>query len=117
MIDAYYFVLVSFTVVVGVALVTAGLFKKRLNPLALIAITGVEAGLVIQLIISLILMASGDGARTDNFQFFAYLLFALVIPVASGLWAIAEPSHHSMVALGFGSLTISVMLFRMQQLW
>lgn len=117
MIEAFYLVLVWYSVAVGLALLAAGLVGVKPGPVSIMATAGIEAGLVIQLLISTILAISGERAATSTLEFFGYLIVAMIVPVAAGFWGLAERSKYSMMVLGAAGLTVAVMLYRMQQLW
>lgn len=117
MIEFFYLVLVWFSVAVGIALLGAGLFGARPGPVSIMATAGVEAGLLIQLLISIALVVSGQRAQTDTLEFFGYLIVAIIVPLAAGFWGLAERTKYSMMVLGAAALTVAVMLYRMQQLW
>ena len=117
MIEFFYLVLVWYSVAVGIALLGAGLFGARPGPVSIVATAGVEAGLLIQLLISIALVVSGQRAETDTLEFFGYLIVAIVVPLAAGFWGLAERTKYSMMVLGAAALTVAVMLYRMQQLW
>ena len=117
MIEFFYLVLVWYSVAVGVGLLGAGLFGARPGPVSIMATAGVEAGLLIQLLISIALVVSGQRAQTDTLEFFGYLIVAIIVPLAAGFWGLAERTKYSMMVLGAAALTVAVMLYRMQQLW
>lgn len=117
MIEFFYLVLVWYSVAVGIALLGAGLFGARPGPISIMATAGVEAGLLIQLLISIALVVSGQRAQTDTLEFFGYLIVAIIVPLAAGFWGLAERTKYSMMVLGAAALTVAVMLYRMQQLW
>ncbi|MDP4756551.1 MAG: hypothetical protein NWQ88_00630 [Aquiluna sp.] len=117
MIEFFYLVLVWYSVAVGIALLGAGLFGARPGPVSIMATAGVEAGLLIQLLISIALVVSGQRAQTDTLEFFGYLIVAIIVPLAAGFWGLAERTKYSMMVLGAAALTVAVMLYRMQQLW
>lgn len=117
MIEFFYLVLVWYSVAVGIALLGAGLFGARPGPVSIMATAGAEAGLLIQLLISIALVVSGQRAQTDTLEFFGYLIVAIIVPLAAGFWGLAERTKYSMMVLGAAALTVAVMLYRMQQLW
>jgi hypothetical protein len=117
MIEFFYLVLVWYSVAVGIALLGAGIFGARPGPVSIMATAGVEAGLLIQLLISIALVVSGQRAQTDTLEFFGYLIVAIIVPLAAGFWGLAERTKYSMMVLGAAALTVAVMLYRMQQLW
>ena len=117
MIEFFYIVLLAYSAGVGLVLLLAGLVGQKPNPIAIMATVGIEAALLIQVLISTALVISGERAATDTVEFFGYLIVALIVPIAATFWALAEKSKYSMMVLGAAGLTVAVMLFRMQQLW
>lgn len=117
MIEFFYLVLVWYSAFVGVVLLGAGLVGVKPGPVAIMATAGIEAGLLIQLVLSTILVISGERAQTDTVEFFGYLIVAIIVPLAAGFWGLAERTKYSMMVLGAAGLTVAVMLYRMQQLW
>jgi len=117
MIEVFYIVLLWYSVGVGLSLLAAGLVGARPGSISIIATAGIEAGLFIQLLISIVLVTLGERAQTDTVEFFGYLIVALIVPVAAGFWGLAERNKYSMMVLGAAGLTVAVMLYRMQQLW
>lgn len=117
MVDWLYVILFWVSIAVGSALVIAGLFGIKPRGSLIILLSGVELGLLIQLAVTIGMVIGGDRAQVSTIEFFGYLLVALLIPPAGVVWALAEPSRWSTVVMGFASLTIAVMLVRMQQIW
>lgn len=117
MIEFFYLVLVWYALAVGIVLLAAGLFGTKPGPLAIMAMAGIEAGLLMQLLISTALVIAGQRAQTDTIEFFGYLIVAIIVPLAAGFWGLAERTKYSMMVLGFGGLTVAVMLYRMHILW
>lgn len=117
MIEFFYIVLAWYSVGVGITLLAAGLVGARPGPISIVATAGIEAGLIIQLLISIVLVALGERAQTDTVEFFGYLIVAMIVPAAAGFWGLAERNKYSMMVLGAAGLTVAVMLYRMQQLW
>lgn len=104
-------------VVAGLVSTFLGLVKRKPSGLTIGALALVELGLLVQLVASIVLVIGGERAKQDTFEFFAYLLVAMLIPVASAFWALIERTRWSTVILGVGALTVAVMLVRMQQIW
>lgn len=117
MIDAYFLILAWYALAAGLLLVGLGLIGRAPSGFSLGLAAGAEAGLVVQLILSIVLVSLGQYAATDTWEFFGYLIVALIIPVAGAIWALVERNRWSTVVLGAAVLTIAVMLVRMQQIW
>lgn len=77
----------------------------------------VELLLLIQLVASIALVVGGARAKGDTVEFFGYLITALLVPLATGFWALLERTRWSTLILGIGGLTVAVMLVRMSQIW
>lgn len=117
MIDLYFLILVWYAVAAGLVLVGFGLFGRKPSGFTVALAAGVEAGLLVQLVLSIGLVAMGETAAIDTWEFFGYLVVALLVPVAGVFWALVETTRWSTVILGASVLTIAVMLVRMQQIW
>lgn len=91
---------------------------KRLPSLVSIgALAVVELLLLVQLVASIVLVIGGARAKGDTVEFFGYLITALLVPLATGFWALLERTRWSTFILGIGGLTVSIMLVRMYQIW
>jgi len=116
-IDAFFLILVWYAVAAGSLLIFLGLIGKSPSGFSLGLAIGVEAGLLVQLILSIVLVVLGQYAVIDTWEFFGYLIVALMVPIAGAVWALVERNRWSTVVLGAAVLTIAVMLVRMQQIW
>lgn len=77
----------------------------------------VEAALIIQLVWSIVLVASGLSAVGDTVEYFGYIITALLVPPAAVVWAIYERTKWSTLVIGLSSLTVAIMVVRMWQIW
>jgi hypothetical protein len=102
---------------VGLLTIVLGLSKRKPSGLSIGALAMVQLGLIVQLITSIVLVISGARAKQDTVEFFAYLIVALMIPLAAAFWALIERTRWSTVIMGVGALTVAVMLVRMSQIW
>ena len=117
MIDAFFLILAWYAVAAGLVLIFLGLIGQSPSGFSLGLAIGVEAGLLVQLILSIVLVSLGQYAVIDTWEFFGYLIVALMVPIAGAVWALVERNRWSTVVLGAAVLTIAVMLVRMQQIW
>ena len=117
MIDAFFLILAWYAVAAGLILIFLGLIGKSPSGFSLGLAIGVEAGLLVQLILSIVLVSLGQYAVIDTWEFFGYQIVALMVPIAGAVWALVERNRWSTVVLGAAVLTIAVMLVRMQQIW
>lgn len=102
---------------VGVFTLTLGFLKRKPSLVSLGALALCELGLMTQLIWSIALVAGGARAATDTFEFFSYLIVALIIPIGAGFWALVERTRFSTMVLGVAGFTLAIMVYRMQQIW
>lgn len=77
----------------------------------------VEGLLLVQLAVTIALVATGHRAHGDTVEFFGYILTALIVPPAAVAWAIVDRTRWSTVVIGISALTIAIMLVRMWQIW
>ena len=117
MIEAFFLILAWYAVAAGLVLIFLGLIGRSPSGFSLGLAIGVEAGLLVQLILSIVLVVLGQYAVIDTWEFFGYLIVALIVPIAGAAWALVERNRWSTVVLGAAVLTIAVMLVRMQQIW
>jgi hypothetical protein len=117
MLEWWYQAQLWFGVAAGLLLVLMGLIGRRPSGFSLALVAGSEFGLVMQLIASITLVILGERAKLDTWEFFGYLIVALMVPVAAAIWALIDRNRWSTVVMGVGVLTVVVMLVRMQQIW
>ena len=117
MLEWWYQAQLWFGVVAGLLLVVMGLVGRKPSSFSLALVAGSEFGLLMQLIASITLVILGDRAKLDTWEFFGYLIVALMVPVAAAIWALIDRNRWSTVVMGAGIFTVVVMLVRMQQIW
>jgi hypothetical protein len=101
----------------GLLLVLMGLVGRIPSGFSISLVAISELALVIQLSLSIVLVFMGEQAKVDTWEFFGYLLVALMIPAGGAIWALLERGKWSTVVMGAALLTLSVMLVRMYQIW
>ncbi len=117
MVEWLFQILLWLSIIVGAVLVLLGLVGQKPSGYLILSLALVEAALIVQLAVSVGMVCAGSRAVVSTLEYFGYLLVALLIPVAGGIWALAERTRWSTVIMGASSLTISVMLVRMWQIW
>ncbi|MEN9954300.1 MAG: hypothetical protein RL028_902 [Actinomycetota bacterium] len=117
MLEWWYQAQLWFGVSAGLLLVVMGLIGRKPSGFSLALVAGSEFGLLMQLIASITLVILGERAKLDTWEFFGYLIVALMVPVAAAIWALIDRNRWSTVVMGAGVLTVTVMLVRMQQIW
>lgn len=101
----------------GLVLVGMGLVGRIPSGFSISLVAISELALIAQLGLSVALVIMGEQARVDTWEFFGYLLVALMIPAGGAFWALLERGKWSTVIMGASLLTLSVMLVRMYQIW
>jgi hypothetical protein len=117
MVEWWYQAQLWFGVAAGLLMVVMGLIGRKPSGFSLALVAGSEFGLLMQLIASITLVILGERAKLDTWEFFGYLIVALMVPVAAAIWALIDRNRWSTVVMGAGVLTVVVMLVRMQQIW
>jgi hypothetical protein len=101
----------------GALNLSLGAFNRKPSNLSLAAVALVEIGLIVQLVASVIVLFSGQTSKGNIFEFFGYLLVALLVPAGAAFWALVERTRQSTLILGLAPLVIWVMLYRMTVIW
>lgn len=118
MLDWLYSVQLCIALAIGVITLVLGLVGRVPSDWTVGGQALVELGLLVQLVVSVVLVATGHRAVNDTAEFFAYLITALIIPLGAVFWALIDrKSKWSTVVLAVSGLTIAVMLVRMHQIW
>ncbi|MEY4321120.1 MAG: hypothetical protein RLZZ471_1061 [Actinomycetota bacterium] len=94
-----------------------GMAKRKPSLVSIGALALVELLLLVQLVVSIVLVAGGARAKTDTVEFFSYLVVALIVPVGAGFWALVERTRWSTMVIGVAGFTVAIMQARMEQIW
>lgn len=105
------------SLVAGLYCIILGLLNRAPSWWSVGAVALVEGFLLVQLAVTIALVAIGQEAKGDTVEFFGYIITALIVPPAAVAWAIVDRSRWSTVVLGISGLTIAIMLVRMWQIW
>lgn len=113
------FLLVGSLVCVLAALLCIGaaLLRQPPNDITILSVAAVELFLLAYTVGAVIRQATGDPVLGEAWEFWGYLLTALLVPVGAFWWAILEKTRWSNFVLAAAGLTVFVMLFRMEQIW
>jgi len=117
MIEPLYLVALWLTLGAGMLLVFLGLIGRVPSMISLGIAASVELLLAVQLAVSLGVVIGGQRAQVSTWEYFGYLLVALLVPAGGMVWALVERSRWSTLVLGASVLTVSVMLVRMWSIW
>jgi len=84
---------------------------------ALIATALTEVFLVVYGISAAIRQLGGQPITGEVWEFWGYLITALLIPPIAFFWAVSDKSRWANAVLTANGLIVFVMLFRMEQIW
>ena len=76
-----------------------------------------EAFLVVYLIGSIVMQTITDGPSGDAWEYYGYLLTAMLIPAGTFVWSMTERTRWSTLVLAVAGPIIIVMVQRMNVLW
>lgn len=97
--------------------VGAALLRQPPNDITILATAAVELFLVAYAVGAVIRQVTGEPVLGEAWEFWGYLLTALVVPVGAFWWSILEKTRWSNYVLAAAGATVFVMLFRMEQIW
>ena len=113
-------VLVVAATVVAVGVAAAGvastLARRRIGLLHLWAAGLLEAVLLVQAVLAVVLLVRGE-RPADTATFLGYLGGIVLMPVAGALWARSEPTRWAGTVLAVAAGAVGVMVWRLLQLW
>ena len=116
MIDGLALALIALALVLAVWALGAALLDRSPGQGHLVGVAVLEALLVVQLVVALVLLAGGERPGSVG-TFVGYLVVALVVLPLSVAWAFAEPGRWSIAVVAVGCLVVAVMVVRLQQVW
>nr|WP_239522738.1 hypothetical protein [Geodermatophilus sabuli] len=90
--------------------------RRRIGLLHLWGAALLEAVLLVQAVLALVLLARGE-RLADTPTFLGYLGGIVLLPVAGALWARSEPSRWAGTVLAVAAGAVGVMIWRLSQLW
>jgi hypothetical protein len=108
---------IAVAVLAGSFAVVVGLARRPPSDLTLGGAALVGVLLIAQAVIAVVAPLAGNPPSGNPYEFWAYLISALIIPPVAVLWALVERSRWSTVVVGVACLAIAVMLYRMQIIW
>ncbi|MGL3806668.1 hypothetical protein ACSYDW_11275 [Paeniglutamicibacter sp. R2-26] len=107
-------VLCAVTLVLGVV---ATIIREYPDDFALVSVAVLEVFLVVYGIAAAVRQAGGQPISGEPWEFWGYLLTALLIPALAFIWAVTDKSRWSNTVLAVSGVIVFVMLFRMEQIW
>lgn len=101
----------------GIIAIALGAMGRKPNDFTM-AFTGVVALLlIVQLAVAIASPMTGNMPTGNLFEFYIYLISAILVPIAAAFWALLERSRWSTIILGVAMLSVAVMVYRMSQIW
>ncbi len=104
-------------VVSALLCIGAALLRQPPNDITILSVAVVELFLLVYAVAAGVRQAGGEPVLGEAWEFWGYLLTALVLPVGAFWWAILERSRWSNLVLAAAGLAVFVMLVRMEQIW
>ncbi|TAP44256.1 hypothetical protein [Arthrobacter sp. S39] len=115
--DAYFYIILAVGLIsTGICLV-AGILKKAPNDVTILSVAAVELALVVYLVGSVIRVIGGEPIAGEAWEFWGYLVTAMLLPPAAVYWSILERTRWSNFVLAAVGVTALVMAARMNQIW
>jgi len=115
--DAYFYIILAVGLVSTGICLTAGILKKGPNDVTILSVAAVELALLVYLVGSIIRVTAGERIAGETWEFWGYLLTALLLPVGAVYWSILERTRWSNFVLAAVGVTALVMAARMNQIW
>lgn len=115
--DAYFYIILVVGLVSTVICLVAGVRNKAPNDTTILSVAAVELSLLVYLVGSIVRVAVGEQIAGEPWEFWGYLLTALLLPVGAVYWAILERTRWSNFVLAAVGVTALVMAARMNQIW
>ena len=115
--DPFFLVGVLVCAVSAVLCIGAALLRQPPNDITILSVAAVELFLLAYTVAAGIRQLAGEPVLGEAWEFWGYLLTALLVPVGTFWWSILERTRWSNFVLAAAGLTVFVMLVRMEQIW
>jgi hypothetical protein len=116
-VDPFFLIGVVVSAVSAALCIGAAVLRQPPNDITILSTAAVELFLLAYAVGAVIRQSTGDPVLGEAWEFWGYLLTALLVPVGAFWWAILEKTRWSNFVLAAASLTVFVMLYRMEQIW
>lgn len=107
-------ILCALAVLLGVV---ATIIRTYPDDFALVSVALLEVFLVVYGIAAAVRQGGGQAISGEPWEFWGYLLTALLIPALAFIWAVTDKSRYSNTVLAVSGAIVFVMLYRMEQIW
>ncbi len=115
--DPFFLIGVLMCALSAVLCIGAAVLRQPPNDITILSVAAVELFLLTYTVGALIRQLTGEPVLGEAWEFWGYLLTALLVPVGAFWWSILEKTRWSNLVLAGAGLTVFVMLFRMEQIW
>ncbi|GAB3563080.1 hypothetical protein GCM10027405_17130 [Arthrobacter alkaliphilus] len=115
--DGYFYAVLIVGLLSTIICVVAGIMKKTPNDVTILSVAAVELVLLVYLVGSIVRVAMGEKIAGEPWEFWGYIITALIIPIAAVYWSILERTRWSNFVMGAVGVTALVMAARMNQIW
>jgi hypothetical protein len=95
----------------------ATVIRRYPDDWALVATAGTELFLIVYAVAAGIRQVGGEMVLGEPWEFWGYLLTALIMPPIAFFWAVSDKSRWANTVLAVSGAITFVMLFRMEQIW
>jgi hypothetical protein len=116
-VDAYFYIILVVGLLSTITCTAAGIMKKAPNDATILSVAAVELALLVYLVGSIVRVAAGEQMAGEAWEFWGYLVTALILPIGAVYWSILERTRWSNFVLAAVGVTALVMAARMNQIW
>ena len=115
--DAYFYIILAVGLISSGICLVAGILKRAPNDVTILSVAAVELTLVVYLVGSIVRVIGGEPIAGEAWEFWGYLVTAMLLPPAAVYWSILERTRWSNFVLAAVGVTALVMAARMNQIW
>lgn len=115
--DGYFYAVLVVGIISTLCCVVAGIRRFGPNDITILSVVAVEAALLVYTVASIIGAVAGRGPAGPAWEFWGYVLTALIVPVAAVYWSLMERTFWSNFVLAAPGFVCIVLMARMNQIW
>ncbi|MDP5227829.1 MULTISPECIES: hypothetical protein [Arthrobacter] len=115
--DGYFWATAVVGAISTVICLVAGIMGKKPNDVTILSVGAVFLVVLVYLVGSIIRVIAGEHLRGAAWEFWGYMLTALVLPLGAVYWSVLERTRWSNFVLAVVGVTALVMAARMNQIW
>ncbi|WP_300345436.1 hypothetical protein [Nesterenkonia sp.] len=84
---------------------------------SILSLAAIELYLIIYGIYAGVRQAAGAAVVGEAWEFWGYILTALLLPVGVFVWAVIDKTRWSNLVMSFVGLVVFVMIYRLEEIW